>query len=345
MTTAKFVQPDFTTQAPSEYKSNIDASIAVLGSIAAQFAPSAPAVPEYGINLEAGRYFNRVTGAVVELAEQVLVFPSYNALTYVELLSDGTLSSNGVGFSKTGWPIATVFNPTNIPTTPEMVVDMRAMATGMTTPSNVFLITSSTTWTAPACNMLRITMSGGGGGGGGGATNPANTSHSGGGGGGGAATIVNRIVKPSDLTIIIGAGGMPGTSGVSLGSTGTAGLPGGTTTVTAADWTLSAAGAGSGGAGTGAATPVAGAAGTAGVAGTGLAGTAGTAGTVGATANGGKGGNTANMLSAGTVGASAALGGSSNAEFGAGGGGAFGYSQFGLTAGKGGDGFVLIEVF
>ncbi len=68
MTTAKFVQTDYTTQTASAYKANIDANVAVMARIAAAFAPRALDTPVMKVHVDAGHTYVGVT--LTEVAAQ-----------------------------------------------------------------------------------------------------------------------------------------------------------------------------------------------------------------------------------------------------------------------------------
>ena len=79
MTVSTFVQTNFTIQLPAVYKANIDAAIAALAQLAADFAPHEQAVPNMTVLVDAGNL--RVGGQLIGLTQQVtgtLVAPSVN---------------------------------------------------------------------------------------------------------------------------------------------------------------------------------------------------------------------------------------------------------------------------
>lgn len=61
MTTAKFVQPDYTAQNSTVYKGSIDAGFAVAARIIDQFAPRAQDTPDMTVRLDAGYVFTGTT--------------------------------------------------------------------------------------------------------------------------------------------------------------------------------------------------------------------------------------------------------------------------------------------
>lgn len=79
MTTATFVQPDFTTQDATTYKGSIDASMAVLAEVGQHFACHAADTPDMTLTVDAGRL--QVGAQLVSVAQQVssaLTAPSVN---------------------------------------------------------------------------------------------------------------------------------------------------------------------------------------------------------------------------------------------------------------------------
>lgn len=68
MTTAKFVQTDFTSQDSATYKASIDADIKVVSRTSAMYAPHAQATPNMTILVDAGSFM--YNAAVVENAQQ-----------------------------------------------------------------------------------------------------------------------------------------------------------------------------------------------------------------------------------------------------------------------------------
>lgn len=61
MGVSTFVQPDYTSQTATVYKTSIDDTISVLSRISAQFAPHEQSTPDMTIALDAGSTFNGVT--------------------------------------------------------------------------------------------------------------------------------------------------------------------------------------------------------------------------------------------------------------------------------------------
>jgi len=65
MTVSSFVQPNFTTQTATQYKTNIDNSIAVLAEVAGQFAPREAATPAMSVVISDGMLMD---GSVISAA-------------------------------------------------------------------------------------------------------------------------------------------------------------------------------------------------------------------------------------------------------------------------------------
>lgn len=79
MTTAKFVQPNFTTQDSATYKGSIDASVSVMSRISAMYAPHAADTPNMTIKVDAGSFL--YNDAIVSNAQQTtatITAPSSN---------------------------------------------------------------------------------------------------------------------------------------------------------------------------------------------------------------------------------------------------------------------------
>jgi len=79
MTTAKFVQPNFTTQDSATYKGSIDASVSVMSRISAMYAPHAADTPNMTIKVDAGSFL--YNDAIVSNSQQTtatITAPSSN---------------------------------------------------------------------------------------------------------------------------------------------------------------------------------------------------------------------------------------------------------------------------
>lgn len=356
MTIAKFVQPDFTSQNPSVYKSNIDASISSLARLGAGFSVFAQDTPNMTVKVRPGAVYNSVTGGYAASDEQTTaVLPTSSLSRIVRLYIDSTgtvgLSIGGAAVTPVvpNYPVGVLpIGKVTIPGGATSILDSyiedeRVTNSGLGGSRNSFLIKSSCAFQPPlTATVLRITMSGAGGGGGGGSSNTAETSLYGGGGGGGGGSIISRMVSPELLSISIGAGGAGGSSGMPPGTAATAGTAGGATTVTGASG-LSLSCAGGGGA-NGSSTSANGTAGAAGAAGTGVAGVAGTAGTTNASGGTGGGVGVGGSMSAGGKGGNVSTTTTGQpGALGSGGGGGIGAAS--VEGGDGGDGFVLVEVF
>lgn len=355
-----FIQPDMTTQNAVEYKAAIDAAVSVLAGSGAGFAPDDGGDSDMSVRVGIGVLFNRGTGNRIVTSPQsaAIAAPASNAWIVRGYVDESGVLSVAYGVAAAS-PVAPAYPPGAVPVfrvtvptgttqiTNSMLIDERAWNSGYGTLKNTFLITSSATFACPAgAKFLRLTAAGGGGGGGPGASAAADATKYGGGGGGGAACVVARLFNPENLSIVIGAGGLGGTSASAAGGVvGQVGATaGGSTSVTGAvsGLTFTCAGGGLGGPATAAAN---GAVGAAGAAGTGIAGTAGGVATAGIKGGDGGGVGTGSSLSAGGKGAilvTTRTG--SSGQRGSGGGGAIGFGSS-EKGGNGGDGFVLIEVF
>lgn len=79
MTVAKFTQPDFTTQSPTNLKNNLESAIKVVAEIAANFAPHAADTPNMTVVVDAGKLW---TGSVYtsksQQATSTITAPSTN---------------------------------------------------------------------------------------------------------------------------------------------------------------------------------------------------------------------------------------------------------------------------
>ncbi len=337
-----FIQPDMTTQNAVEYKAAIDAAVSVLASSGAGFAPDDGGDSDMSVRVGIGVLFNRGTGNRIVTSPQsaAIAAPASNSWIVRGYVDEAGVLSVAYGVAAAS-PVAPAYPAGSVPVfrvtvptgttqiTNSMLIDERAWNSGYGTLKNTFLITSSTTFACPAgAKFLRLTAAGGGG------------------GGGGAACVVASLFNPENLNIVIGAGGLGGTSASAAGGVvGQVGATaGGSTSVTGAvsGLTFTCAGGGLGGPATAAAN---GAVGAAGAAGTGIVGTAGGVATAGAKGGDGGGVGTGSSLSAGGKGAilvTTRTG--SSGQRGSGGGGAIGFGSS-EKGGNGGDGFVLIEVF
>lgn len=68
MPVSKFIQPDYTTQTATAYKSNLDAALAVAARLIANFAPRAQDTPVMTVRIDAGHVFNGAS--LTEVAAQ-----------------------------------------------------------------------------------------------------------------------------------------------------------------------------------------------------------------------------------------------------------------------------------
>lgn len=200
--------------------------------------------------------------------------------------------------------------------------------------NRMFFSQTSGSYTAPRTGIYRITLKGGGGGGGGGKTGNTNVSLVGAGGGEGAKMIFyDRLIKNTSYAYTIGAGGAAGTN-ASSNSDITPGANGGNTTIVTNGNTFSVSGGGGGFKAT--SSQIGGVGGNVFVSvGTtykipGIPGESGWSGTGG---QGGHGGGSGGAYSATNVTQNGTLGG----------GGMGAPFNASVSAGNGGDGFILIE--
>ena len=144
----------------------------------------------------------------------------------------GTLPIANGGTNSTATPTAgtvpygtgTAFAFTSAGTSGQLLQSNGASAPTWVTPSgggfsNIAVLTSGTSWTAPAgVTKIKVTVTGGGGGGGG--TSSSLGRAGGGGAAGGTAIKIFTVVPATSYTYSIGAAGTAGTSGGGAGGTG-----------------------------------------------------------------------------------------------------------------------------
>lgn len=129
---AKFVQPDYTTQSGTVYPLGIDAAVAVLAELAAQFAVAAQDTPNLTVAMRAGRLYlaDRTIVSVAAQNSAALTAPAVNPRNDI-VYYDATTGAIGVA---TGVEAASPADPA-IPTNKVPVARLR-LATSTTAITN-----------------------------------------------------------------------------------------------------------------------------------------------------------------------------------------------------------------
>ena len=259
MTVAKFVQPDHTSQDSATYKNNINASISVMATIAAMFAPHAQDTPNMTIKIDAGSLLvgssiisqnaqntgtivaptsnprldlvviDAVTAALAVITGTEAVSPSLPAIPISKMpvaqIALSVSQTSIINSNITDLRIGAGGSGGGIAITQASGDNTTAIATTAYADRNRLkkqVFTSNGSWTNPMYGSgldLIVWILAVGAGGGGGGGN----STYGGCGGGGGASVYMPVVIPSSVqtvTVTIGTGGAAGASSAGTGGNG-----------------------------------------------------------------------------------------------------------------------------
>ena len=257
--TAKFIQPDHTSQDSATYKNNINASISVMARIAAMFAPHAQDTPNMTITIDAGSLL--VGSSIVSQNAQntgTITAPTSNPRLDLVVIDAVTAAISVITGTEAGSPSLPAIPISKMPVAQialsvsqtsiinSNITDLRigaggsgggvaitqasgnnttAIATTAYADNNRLrqqVFTSSGTWTNPmygSGQSIVVHVLAVGAGGGGGG---GNGGYGGCGGGGGAAVYMPVVIPSSVQTVAvtIGTGGAAGASSAGTGGNG-----------------------------------------------------------------------------------------------------------------------------
>lgn len=236
MTVATFDQPDVTSDTPSQYKANIDASIAVLANVAGHYAPHEAATPNMTVLIDAGRLMDN--GTLVSNAQQTtttITAPVGNPRIDRIVINEQTGVYSIVAGTEATSPSAPAIPAGYLPccqvlldNSPATTAITNSLITDERTEKNnagkrLIAVTSYQSGTSHTLNdattHVILELVGGGAGGNGCDGVSTGAGYGGAGGGAGAYLKTALIAKTGSVDFVIGSGG----SGGSAGGRGTSG--------------------------------------------------------------------------------------------------------------------------